>query len=404
MTPYRKTVTRVDESRNREGLSDPGATLRVVHLIGQLGYGGTEGQLALLLEHLDASVLESHVVVFNPSPHGVYNRRLERVGVKVWELPSEVQGIGRRGVHLFRLLRRLRPSIVHSWTLHDNPYAGLVGALAGVPVRWGSLRSSLDLAGFARLSLPLRFLSLRAVQHLAVNSRALATELAERRYPARKVSVLPNCVAPPSVSTVSTPRGLEELGIRPSDRLIGTVGNLRRVKNQLLFIQAMARVLASHPDCKAIIVGQALPSEPDLEDRLRAKISELGLEDRVVLSGFRTDVTSLISRLQVFCLTSDNEGMPNTILEAMIAGKPVVATSVGGVPELVEDEVTGFLTPAGDAKELAVAIDRVLADASLAEALGRAGCERALRRHDCRKAASDLSSLYLRAASEKRSR
>ena len=126
------------------------ARARIIHLIGQLGYGGSERQLFLLLEQADHDRLEHHVVVFNPSPNRVYDEDLKSIGVHIWGIPETRKGVAARALFLLRLFRRLRPSIVHSWTVHDNPYAGIIGKLAGVPVRWGSLRGSPELAGFRR--------------------------------------------------------------------------------------------------------------------------------------------------------------------------------------------------------------------------------------------------------------
>ncbi|MBU4202408.1 MAG: glycosyltransferase, partial [Acidobacteria bacterium] len=106
----------------------------------QLGLGGSERQLYLLLKHLDKKIFEPHVVVINPSPHVVLNDRLEAEGVRVYAIPENCRGILRRARYLYRLFRNISPHIIHSWTVHDNPYAGLIGWLARVPARWGAVR------------------------------------------------------------------------------------------------------------------------------------------------------------------------------------------------------------------------------------------------------------------------
>ena len=114
--------------------------IRVVHLINHLGRGGSERQLVLLLRHMDPQRFAHRVVVFNPSPHRVWHAELTARGVAVESLPAHVRGVARRLFHLGRRLRRWRPHVVHSWTVHDNPYAGVLGRWLGVPVRWGSLQ------------------------------------------------------------------------------------------------------------------------------------------------------------------------------------------------------------------------------------------------------------------------
>ena len=364
---------------------------RVVHLIGELGYGGTERQLFLLLKHGDHACFEHHVVVFNRSRHRDYRRALEDRGVRIWEIPEDIKAIWGRTRHLHDLFRQLQPAIVHSWTVHDNAYAGVVGRWAGVPLRWGSLRGSPDLPGFRRLPWPLRVLSLRGVQKLMVNADSIRQRLANDGLPPERLILLENCVELPEAAS---PVDLSGLGLEDSDRLVGTIGNLRSVKNHLLFVRAMAQALPSHPRVRALIVGQELPDEPELPQRIDAEIARCGLEGRVLRIGFRSDVLGVLTRLEVFCLTSESEGMPNTILEAMAAGKPVVATRVGGVPELVVEGETGLLADRGDVEGVATGVTRLLSDRHLAERLGRAGRDRVVARHRCSDAAGRLESLY----------
>ncbi|MEW6716804.1 MAG: hypothetical protein AB1345_04780 [Chloroflexota bacterium] len=126
--------------------------IKIIYLIGQLGLGGSERQLYLLLKHLDKTLFDPHVVVFNPSPYVVLNQSMEAAGVQVYQLPDNCTSILQRSHYLYCLFRQLSPHIVHSWTVHDNSYAGLVGFLASVPVRMGSVRSLLSAEGFQDLS------------------------------------------------------------------------------------------------------------------------------------------------------------------------------------------------------------------------------------------------------------
>ena len=252
------------------------AGIRIIHLIGQLGYGGSERQLFLLLEQADYDHFEHHVVVFNPSPNRVFDEDLRFIGVHIWGLPGTRKGTTSRALFLHRLFRRLKPSIVHSWTVHDNPYAGIIGRLAGVPVRWGSLRGSPELAGFRSLPRWLRELSLRSVARIVVNSQSIQRLLLERGIAPRKIVVLENCVTHGEIPGRRQGKSLNlgELGIGPEDRVVGAIGNLRRVKNHLLFVRSMARVLPNHSNVKAIIVGQSLPSEAETEDDTGATSDE----------------------------------------------------------------------------------------------------------------------------------
>ncbi len=365
-----------------------------LHLIGQLGYGGSERQLFLLLKYADKQLIEHHVLVFNPSPNLVYNQELERLGIQVYDLPQDCVGVPRRMVYLFRLFRNIAPHIVHSWAVHDNPYAGLVGWAAGIPVRWGSVRGSLHLSSFQQLPSLFRWLSLHSVSRLVVNSQAIAHELRVHHVPESRILFMPSCVEtnPPTELP-----DLRTLGLAEGQPIVGAVGNLRLVKNYPLFIEVMAHLVREMPQVRGLIVGQPLPDEADLPEQLTKQVQRHGLKGKIIFAGFRSDVQALMGHFSVFCLTSTSEGTPNVVLEAMAAGLPVVATRVGGIPDVVQEGVTGFLVDPGDVAGMARAILTLLRDPSLAERMGMAGRQLAKNRYNCHLAAQRLTELYLQA-------
>lgn len=369
--------------------------VRVTHLIGQLGRGGSERQLFLTLSHLDPARIDSDVVVFNPSPHEVYDDALRDKGTEVRAIPPSVRSIPRRVTWLRRHLRARASELVHSWSYHDNPYAALSGRLAGAEAYWGSLRG-VPGAAAASLSRPAMWLSLHAVQRLVVNTRQLERRLIRQGLPPERILLLPNCVED-SRGHPSDTSELADLPFPPGIRLIGSIGNLRRVKNHEMFVRALATLLPRHPDVAAVIVGQELPSEPGVASRLVAQIESVGLSHRIRLLGFRDDVPAVLQRLQALCLTSLSEGTPNVILEAMVAGCPVAATNVGGIPDLVTHETTGLLVPSGDAVALAEALERLLTDESLSQELAANARSQVVATRSCQRVASQLTEEYERA-------
>lgn len=377
-----ETVLPVNPARDR---------IRLLHLVNHLGLGGTERQLFLVLKHLDRRLFENHVVVFNPSQNVVYDDELEALGIRVWAIPPSCQGVPRRSAFLFRLLRQLRPQVTHSWSFHDNPYAGVIGLLARCPVRWGSLRGSLLSPGLQRLPWLLRALALHSVSAQISNCLALRDQLEAAGVPSKKLLVLPNCV---EQAEASLPVGLSAAGIEANDVLVGIIGNLRRVKNQLFFLRAMARVLPDRPAVKAVLIGQPIASEPDMPRQLEQEIGRLGLGERVKMLGFRSDVPRLLPRLAIVCLTSHSEGMPNALLEAMAAGRPTVAVRVGGVPEVVRHGTSGLLVEPGDEAAFAGAVSRLLDDAELRNRMGQEGLRLSRQEHGCEVIADRLGKLY----------
>ncbi len=370
----------------------PGSKQTLLFLVGELGLGGSERQLFLVLKHLDKRRFDCHVVVFNRSPYVVLNDALRAEGVQVWEVPPACRSVWRRLRYLYDLARNLRPDVVHSWTAHDNPYAGLIGRIVGAKAVLGSLRNLPALPGFRDLPVLYRLLALRSVPKLVVNTATIAEALTAGGYPASRVVVIPNGVELP-VPGAAAP-DLADLGIRDDHRVVGIVGNLRRVKNHELFVEAMAQVVAAHPQARGLIVGQPVASDPEQPEHTAAAIRAFGLEQHVILAGFRADVPALMQRFAVFCLTSTSEGMPNVILEAMAAARPVVATRVGGVAELVADAESGFLVEKGDSRGFAAAVSRLLADPARARQMGERGREIARRRFSCERAAARFAELY----------
>lgn len=359
-------------------------TVKIIYLIGQLGLGGSERQLALLLKHLDKTRFEPHVVVFNPSPNVTLEDDLRRDGVIVYEMPARRRGVLSRLVWLWQLLRRIRPRIVHSWTFYDNAYAALAGALARIPLRLGSLRGALNAPGFSSASLLARWLILYGVHGHVVNAQQAVDELRAAGVDPQRIFLLPNAVEIPSIPAHPLP-----------PRRVGMVANLRREKNYPLFLRGLAKTLTDFPDVCGVMVGQAvLPYDPQTPLLIQAEIERLGLPGRLVQAGFQSDVSSFLAEWEIFCLTSDSEGTPNVVLEAMAAGLPVVATRVGGIPQVIEHDVTGLLIPPGDESALAAALRDLLSHPEKARRMGRAARERVEREFSPRVILPVLESYY----------
>lgn len=370
----------------------PVRKIRLVYLIGQLGLGGSERQLHLLLKHLDKTQFDPHVVVFNPSPYLALNHQVEQAGAVVHPLPDDCATIKQRSLFLYRLMRPLAPDILHSWTTHDNPYAGLVGLARGVPIRLGSLRSSLRLANVQELSPVLRWLTLSSVSGLLVNSIATRDELISQGVATRRIMVLPNCVE--TCEALPKPAGLGELGIPDDARVVGMVANLRRVKNHHMFVDGLGQVLPDFPDVYGLIIGQPIPAEPGYPESIQEHITKMGMQGRILLAGFRPDIPAMLQRMTIFCLTSDSEGTPNALLEAMAAARPVIATRVGGIPDLIKDHLTGQTVPPGDSLALAAALRRYLSNPQEAQAAALQGRTLVWSEYSCEKTVRQLEAYY----------
>lgn len=295
-------------------------------------------------------------------------------------------------VRLFFYLRREKIDVLHVHT----PVAGLigriVGRLAGVPVilytahgfyfheRMGGLGR--------RFHILLEKLGAKFHDHLFLVSEEDATTAEDLRIEAPvRTTVIHNGVNAqtlmPELLAASRPRVRGELGIPEDAPVAIMVGRLTREKGPIEFLRAARRVLKHHPGAHFILVGGVLRSERDrIARRIGRMAGEGKLKGRVHLLGFREDVPELLAASDLFVLPSWREGLPVSIIEAMMVGLPVVATNIRGCREAVVDGTTGLLVEPRDARNLAGAISYMLGHGEIAHRLGSGGRRRAQDRYD----------------------
>jgi len=188
-----------------------------------------------------------------------------------------------------------------------------------------------------------------------------------------------------------------ELGVPDGCAVVGMVARVSRQKDYFTLADAAVQVLARHPDTRFVIVGDN--SLVDLNRshyvEVAKKLNELGIADRFIFTGHRTDVPRLIAAMDLCVLCTHREGFPLSILEAMAMGKPVVATSVGGIPEIVTNNVTGYLHQHGNSKELADAVLRLIDNPEEARRIGASAREHVLQNYSRQKFADEIAETYL---------
>jgi glycosyltransferase involved in cell wall biosynthesis len=185
---------------------------------------------------------------------------------------------------------------------------------------------------------------------------------------------------------------LRALGIPAGAPVVGNVAALTAHKDQATLLEAVPRVRAAVPGVRFLIAGRG-----ELEQELRARARALDVETAVVFAGFREDLDRLIPVLDVFCLSSRMEGLGTSLLDAMCYGRAVVATAAGGIPEAVEDGVTGRIVPPGDPLGLAAGLVEVLRDAGRRAAMGAAGRRRFLERFTADRMVDETLAVYVEA-------
>jgi glycosyltransferase involved in cell wall biosynthesis len=373
--------------------------IRVMRIIARLNVGGPALHVTLLTERLRPPEFESTLVCGRIGPgEGDMAYLAEERGIT----PVYVPELGRELhplrdlvtlIKLWRLMRRLKPDVVHTHTAK----AGFVGRwaawLARVPVRVHTFHGHVFHGYFGaaktRFFLALERLTARLTDRLITISPALRDELSGvyRVAPAEKFAVVP--LGLELAQYAAAPRGMGTLRaahqIPPDAPLIGIVGRIVPIKNHALFLEMASRVLQSQPDAYFLIVG-------DGEERpaIEALADRLGLRTRAVFTGWMRDLVPVFSDLDLLVLSSNNEGTPTAIMQALAAGVPVVSTAVGGVPDLLRGGAWGRLVPPGDADGLAEAVLSALRDSALDPAIREA----VLAEYDAARLADSLAALY----------
>jgi glycosyltransferase involved in cell wall biosynthesis len=187
-----------------------------------------------------------------------------------------------------------------------------------------------------------------------------------------------------------------EFGFDDVIKLVGIVGRIFPIKNHGLFLTAAARIAAAEPAARFVIVGDGI-LRPDLEQQAR----DLGIADRVLFTGWRSDLPRIYADLDVLVVSSDNEGTPVSAIEAMASDCPVVATRVGGLPDLVIDGENGLLVPPRNSEALSVAVLRLLQNPERARNMSQKASAMARGRFSLRRLVADMDHLYTQLFEEK---
>ena len=330
-----------------------GTPIRVGLVIGQLSYGGAESQAYELARGLSA---RHDVVVYCLSASSEpYGTRLADAGISVRKLvargPLDVTRVARLAAYL----RRDRIEIAHAFLFIASAYTYLATRFApGVRFVASARNCKLERSAVRRSVIRRAF---RAADAVICNSLQVAA-FAERNYdaPTGRVRVVYNGV---DADRFALPPRAHE-GPR-----IGTIGRIEAQKNLGMFLRAAREVAAAHPQATFEIAGAG-----SLLDAMTTEARQLGLADRVRFVGPIADVPAFLASLDQFWLTSDWEGTPNVVLEAMAAGLPVIATAVGGTPEIIDSDRTGILVDAGDVGSLVAAACRLVQDRRTAHEMG----------------------------------
>jgi glycosyltransferase involved in cell wall biosynthesis len=377
--------------------------VKVVRVIARLNIGGPAIHVVNLTAGLDPSRFHSTLVTGteNRGEGSLLDLALARgvAPVVIPEIVGEL-ALGRREARavaaLYRLLRAERPDVVHTHTAKAGFVGRLAARLAGVPVVVHTYHGHVLHGYYSGLQTRLlrameRGLGLLSDGLVAVSPRVKQDLVRYRVARPEKIRVIPLGfdLKPFLGASRNGSAFRRELGVPQTARLIGIVGRIFPIKNHRLFLDAAARVARSDADARFLVVGDGT-LRADMERHAAA----LGIGDRVLFTGWRRDLERIYPELDVLVVSSNNEGTPVSAIEAMASGCPVVATRVGGLPDLVDHGVTGLLTPPGDPVALAGTVVDLLRDRDRGRRMGQAGRGRARERFTLDRLVGDVEALY----------
>lgn len=367
--------------------------MRVLHVVESMRRGGAE---SVVIEHVRHAASDVEPLVCALNDAGPALETAGAAGARTFHLGKHGIADGLR--RLADLIRRERVDLINGHNSTGGLYAALAGRMAGgrvvfrtehtihFPGRHSSLYPLLE---------PLSTVLTRRV--VCVCQAVLESHVSRLPWAARRFVTVANGI---SSAAHTRPRGVtrSELGIAGDAPVVLSIGSLSIQKAQHLLIDAFAPVAAADPAAVLLIAGDG-----PLREALVARIAAAGLTDRVRLLGARDDAADLLEACDLFVLSSQREGLPITLIEAMRAGRACVSTRIGGTPEVVEEGVTGRLVPPGDFAALGAALAGLVTDPALRTRMGDAGRRRWRERFTAERMVRDTEALYRDAVSDRSS-
>ena len=363
--------------------------IKVLHIITRLDRGGSAQNTLLTCQELiqKYDVVLAHGLSLESKMTPLERHSVEKQikearnhGLKDISIPSLVRRIDpvrdiRAFFAIWKLLIGEKPAIVHTHTYKAGILGCWAAKLAGVPIIIHTPHGHIFFGHFSPLVT--RFFMIVERLTAAMVDRMVALTEGERRdYVAFSVA------NPDKMVTIHSGVNIDQfmkvkrngrekkrsLGLNTNGLVVGTIGWLLPIKGPMYLLKAMTEVWQTHPDIQLVYVGKG-----DLEKELKGEAYRTGVSDKVKFLGWRDDIPEIMQILDIFVLPSLNEGMGRVLVEAMASGKPIVASKVGGIPDLVKDGHNGFLVGPGDVNGLSLAIKKLIEDEQLRLKMGAKG-------------------------------
>ena len=388
--------------------------IKVIHIITRLDMGGSaQNTLLTALNHdpnrYSVCLIKgsTHESAMTEAEAQLVNKQLataKKQGIEVVDVPALLRRISpfndiKSFVSIFRILRTSKPDIVHTHTSKAGILGRLAAWMARVPIIIHTPHGHVFYGHFGR-SLSKIFLQMEKLlgrithHHIALTPEECNDYLCLRVSNPGNTTVIYSGVDIRRFRKVAKQRTekRKELGTPPDSLVIGYVGWLIPIKGVTYLVSAMARAAEQHPKSLLVLVGKG-DDKGEEEVKLKKQVESLGLADKVLFLGWRADVEEIMGCFDILVLPSLNEGMGRVLVEAMAAGLPIVASSVGGIPDLVKDGKNGLLVPPADASALAKTISDLLSDKEKRNRMGEAG-KKMCRQYSAEAMLEQIDDLY----------
>jgi glycosyltransferase involved in cell wall biosynthesis len=378
--------------------------VKVMRIIARLNVGGPSIHVVNLNAGLNSARFESLLVSGTENPgegsmidyaqrHGVQPVMVPEIVGEATFKPRDAKALSK----LYRLMRREQPHIVHTHTAKAGFLGRLAARIAAVPIVVHTYHGHVLHSYYSPFKSELlrrmeQGLALLTDHVVAVSERVKSDLVKYAVAPPEKISVIPLGfdLEPFHSAQVWQGQFRNEFGLNGA-ALVGIVGRIFPIKNHRLFLDAAARVAQQESNARFVVVGDGV-MRPEIERYAR----QLGLAERVLFTGWRRDLPRIYADLNVLVVSSDNEGTPVSAIEAMASGRAVVATRVGGLPDLVADGETGILVEPRDPDALAQAVLHLLHEPEAASRMGEAAQRATSERFAVGRLIADTEALYSR--------
>jgi glycosyltransferase involved in cell wall biosynthesis len=363
--------------------------INLLHVTFDMHIGGTEQVIKNLVEATDKSRFNIFILCIE-SPIGPIGEMLSEKGYKIDALSRKAGFDVKLVLEIREYVKQHQINVLHCHQYTPWVYGALASVLTGAKVIFTEHgRFYPDRSSWKRKYI--NPLLVKLTDHITSISKATKQALVDYEYiPASRIDVIYNGIAELEGNIEEAQQLRKKLSIPKDTLILGTISRLDPIKNHRLLISSFAKVQKENPKLRLLIVGDG-----ELRPNLEQQVKELEISDKVVFAGFQTNPVDYLRLMDVFLLPSFSEGTSMTLLEAMSMAKPCIVTDVGGNPEIIEDQISGLVTPSNDENRLVAACSLLIKDSNLRKKLGDAGKAQFEERFTIQCMLSNYKAIYL---------